>query len=169
LAFTACKAGWLINGWDSPTWSDALPRVCFSFIAGLFIFRYKLIWKNKFGFILPFLLLMGVFVFPHRTNDWYTEAFMVICVFPLIIATGAGAQIKGWMRKFCLFIGRLSYPLYMTHITTVWIFGNYLTKYNPTGLKLYAIVTGLILFNLIFGYLIMKYYDEPVRKWLSAK
>jgi peptidoglycan/LPS O-acetylase OafA/YrhL len=169
LTFTAFQAGWLINGWDSPTWSDALPRVCFSFITGLFIFRYRLIVKNKFGFILPLLLLTGVFVFPHHVNDWYVETFMVVFLFPLIIATGAGAQIGGWMRKFCLFIGRLSYPLYMTHITTVWIFGNYLTKYNPAGIKLYAITTGLILFNLVFGYLIMKYYDEPVRKWLTAK
>jgi peptidoglycan/LPS O-acetylase OafA/YrhL len=169
LTFVSYRSGWLINGWDSLTWSDALPRVCFSFIAGLLIFRYKIIWKNKFGFILPLLLLMGVFLFPHHEKDWYTEAFLVIFIFPLIVSVGSGAQVKGWLRKFCLFIGRLSYPLYMSHITTVWIFGNYYTKYNPAGAKLYLIVCGLIIFNLAFACFIMKFYDEPVRKWLTKK
>jgi peptidoglycan/LPS O-acetylase OafA/YrhL len=169
LTFTSYQAGWLINGWDAPTWSDALPRVCFSFIAGLILFRFRLSWKNKFGFILPLLLLIGVFMFPHVQNDWYIETFLVIFIFPLIIIIGSGTTIHGYMQKFCLFIGRLSYPLYMTHITTVWIFGNYYNKYNPAGIQLYAIVTGLIIFNLIFAYLSMKYYDEPVRKWLTAR
>ena len=108
-------------------------------------------------------------MFPHIKNDWYTESFLVIFVFPLIIIVGAGATVKGYMQKFCLFIGRLSYPLYMTHITTVWIFGNYYNQYHPAGIRLYAIVTGLIVFNLVFAYLIMKFYDEPIRKWLTAK
>ncbi len=169
LTLTSYHAGWLINGWDSPTWSDALPRVCFSFITGLLIFRFKLSLKNKFGFILPLLLLAGVFTFPHVQHDWYTEAMLVILVFPLIIVIGSGATVKGYMQRFCLFIGRLSYPLYMTHIATVWTFGNYYNKYNPASIRLYAIITGLIIFNLVFAYLIMKFYDEPVRKWLTAK
>jgi peptidoglycan/LPS O-acetylase OafA/YrhL len=169
LVLTSYHAGWLINGWDSLTWPDALPRVCFSFIAGLFIFRFKLSWENKCGFMLPLLLLMGVFMFPHVQHDWYTESVLVILVFPFIIAVGSGATVKGYMRRFCLFIGRLSYPLYMTHITAVWIFGNYCNKYHPAGIRLYAIAGGLIVFNLLFACFIMKYYDEPVRKWLTAK
>ncbi|MDR1224358.1 MAG: acyltransferase [Tannerella sp.] len=169
LTFTSYRAGWLIGGWDSLTWTDALPRVCCSFITGLMVFRFRLSLKNKFGFVLPFLLLMGVFMFPHVKNDWYTEAILVILVFPFIMMVGSGATVKGFMRKCCLFIGRLSYPLYMTHITTVWIFGNYYTKYNPAGLQLYATVSGLIVFNLLSAYLIMKFYDEPLRRWLTAR
>jgi peptidoglycan/LPS O-acetylase OafA/YrhL len=169
LAFVACRAGWLINGWDLPTWSDALPRVCFSFIAGLCVFRYRISWKNRGGFLLPLLLLTGVFIFPHHEKDWYVEVFMVVLIFPLIIAVGSGARATGRIRTFCLFIGRLSYPLYMSHITTVWIFGNYYAKYHPAGIACYAIVSGLILFNLITAVLIMRFYDEPLRRRLTAK
>lgn len=169
LAYTSYRAGWLINGWDAKTFADGFPRVTYSFIAGLIIFRFKLIWENKFGFILPLLLLMTVFVFPHRTNDWITEAVLVIAVFPLIITIGAGATVTSLTRKFCLLTGRLSYPLYMTHITTVWIYGNYLTKHQPEGVHLYALTTGLILFNLLFAYLVMRFLDEPVRKLLIIK
>ena len=169
LAFTAFKSGWLINGWDINTYADAFPRVTYSFIAGLIIYRYRFIWKNKLGFWLPLAMLMGVFFFPHHDNDWITESIIVIIIFPLIIIIGAGATATNLMRKFCLFIGRLSYPLYMTHITTVWIFGNYYAKYNPTGMKFFLITSALILFNLVFAWIAMRFYDEPIRKWLNRK
>ena len=169
LVFTSWRSGWLIGGWDILTYADAFPRVTYSFIAGLLIFRFRLIWENKYGFWLPLLMLLGVFFFPHRDNDWITESILVVIIFPLIICVGAGAKTTGFTRKFCLFIGRLSYPLYMTHITTVWIYGNYYLKYNPTGMKFFLITTGLIIFNLIFAWVAMCFYDEPVRKWLNRR
>ena len=169
LACTAWKSGWLINGWDIKTYADAFPRVTYSFIAGLIVFRFRLIWKNKFGFWLPLVMLLCVFFFPHRDNDWITESILVIIVFPLIISIGAGATVTNLVQKFCLFIGKLSYPLYMTHITTVWIYGNYYAKYSPTGVKFFLITSSLILFNLIFAWIVMRFYDEPVRRWLNKR
>jgi peptidoglycan/LPS O-acetylase OafA/YrhL len=169
LMFTSYKAGWLINGWDVDTFFDGFPRVAFSFTAGLLIFRFGWTINSKLGFIFPFLLLMMVFIFPHVTNDWLTEALAVILVFPLIISIGAGTNVTGWMKKFCIFIGRLSYPLYMTHITTAWIFSDYYNKVKPHGFVLVSIVACLCLFNLSFAYLIMRLYDEPVRAWLTRK
>ncbi len=167
LMYTSYRSGWLINGWDIKTIMDGFPRVSYSFIAGLLVFRFRLALKNKLGFIAPFLLLMGVFLYPHVENDWLTEALMVIVVFPLIISVGAGADVTGWMKKFCIFIGKLSYPLYMTHITTVWIFGDYYNMAKPEGMELFIWVTCLCLFNLAFAYAIMRLYDEPIRAWLS--
>ncbi|PXV69212.1 peptidoglycan/LPS O-acetylase OafA/YrhL [Dysgonomonas alginatilytica] len=169
LTYSSYSSGWLINGWDGKTFLDGFPRVSFSFIAGLLIFRFNLIWKNKFGFILPFVLLIAVFLYPHSENDWLTESLLVIVVFPLTISIGSGASVNGLMQSFCKFIGRLSYPLYMTHITTVWTFGNYYNKYSPSGMKLVMIVTALIIFNLVFAYIIMRIFDEPVRAWLTTK
>jgi peptidoglycan/LPS O-acetylase OafA/YrhL len=169
LGFTARQAGWIIGGWDLKSWGDGFPRVAFSFLAGLTVFRFNAIWKNKFGFVLPMLMLMGVFFFPHHDSDWLTESLLIIVAFPLIICVGAGATVTGAVRRFCLFIGRLSYPLYMTHISVVWIFGNYYAKYHPQGVKLCLIVSGLILFNLIVAWAAMKFYDEPVRKWLTKR
>jgi peptidoglycan/LPS O-acetylase OafA/YrhL len=167
LTYTACKAGWLIGGWDILTFADGFPRVAYSFTAGLVIFRFRWTINNKLGFILPFILLMGVFLYPHVDNDWFTEVFMVIVIFPLIISIGAGANVTGWTNKLCLFIGRLSYPLYMTHMTNVFIFGDYYNKAKPEGFELFAIVACLCLINLTFAYLIMRFFDEPVRAWLT--
>ncbi|MDR1155584.1 MAG: acyltransferase [Bacteroidales bacterium] len=169
LMYTSCKAGWLINGWDIKTIGDGFPRVGYSFTAGLLIFRYGLVLRNRMGFVLPFILLMGVFLYPHVNNDWLAEALMVIVAFPLIISIGAGANVTGRMKKFCIFIGKLSYPLYMTHITAVWIFGDYYCKAKPQGPALVGLVACLCLFNLLFAYAVMRLYDEPVRAWLTRR
>ena len=169
LMYTAYKAGWMIGGWDIKTFADGFPRVAYSFTAGLLVFRYGWVLNNKLGFIFPFILLMSVFLFPHVENDLLTEALTVILVFPLIISIGAGTNVNGKMKQFCVFIGRLSYPLYMTHITTVWIFGDYYNKVKPCGMELFTIVACLCLFNLAFACFIMRLYDEPLRAWLTRK
>jgi peptidoglycan/LPS O-acetylase OafA/YrhL len=173
LAYSAYSASsalpQLINGWDIKTYPDGFPRVGYSFMAGLLVFRFKAILNHKFGFFLPFALLMGVFLYPHIENDWLTEILLVIVIFPLIISIGAGAEVKGWVKRLCIFIGRLSYPLYMTHISTVWIFGNYYKQFHPEGIRLVIIVGSLCIFNLLFAYAVMRLYDEPVRLWLTAK
>jgi peptidoglycan/LPS O-acetylase OafA/YrhL len=169
IAYSAWHAGWLINGWDAKTVADGFPRVTYSFIAGLLVFRFRWIWNNKFGFLLPFILLLAVFFFPHTENDWLTETLLVVTGFPLIVGIGAGAAVTGKMQRLCLFIGRLSYPLYMSHITSVWIFRNFYARFQPEGMKTVAIVGALIVCNLLFAYLLLRLYDEPVRAWLTRK
>jgi peptidoglycan/LPS O-acetylase OafA/YrhL len=159
----------LINGWYIKTYAAGFPRVGYSFIAGLLVFRFRAIITHKFGFFLPLALLMGVFLYPHTHGDRLTEVLMVIAVFPLIIGIGAGAEAKGWVKRLCIFIGKLSYPLYMTHISTVWIFGDYNRQYHPEGIRLFLIVGGLCIFNLLFAYAVMRLYDQPVRKWLKQR
>lgn len=167
LLYFAKKSGWLIGGWDNTSVPDGFARVGFSFITGLLIFRFKLIAKHNFGWLLPALLLLGVFSFPHRDKDWIIESILVIVVFPVIISLGAGTTVSGKVSQFCDFLGRLSYPLYMTHITTVWIFGNYYNLYKPAGFQLTMIVSGLVILNLLISYFVMRWFDEPFRKWLN--
>ncbi|MDR1865506.1 MAG: acyltransferase family protein [Bacteroidales bacterium] len=171
LVYSACHASpalpQLINGWDLKTCADGFPRVAFSFTAGLLLFRFRAILNHPFGFFLPFALLMGVFLYPHVEKDWLVEILSVVA-FPVIISIGAGAEATGRIRRLCIFIGRLSYPLYMTHISTVWIFGNFYRQFHPEGIRLFMIVGGLCIFNLLFACAVMRLYDEPVRLWLAA-
>ncbi|MDR2980850.1 MAG: acyltransferase [Puniceicoccales bacterium] len=157
----------LIGGWDIGTVPDGFARVFFSFIAGLLVFRFKFIWKTRLGFMFPLVLLLGTFVLPHINHDWFVESLLIILIFPLILSVGAGTHVSGFWERFCIFTGRLSYPLYMTHITTVWIFGNYLTLHKPSTEVATLCTIGLIIFNLVIGYLAMRFFDEPLRAWLG--
>jgi peptidoglycan/LPS O-acetylase OafA/YrhL len=171
LGYCASQSGWIINGWAIDGFSDGFVRVFCSFTAGMLVYRFSWEIKTPLNFWLPALMLLGVFFYPHITNDWLAETIIIVVVFPTIMAFGAGAVATGFIKKICLFIGRLSYPLYLTHIATVWPYTSYFIKYkpSPTDPKLILLTIGLIIFNLLFAYAVMRLYDEPVRRWLTNK
>ncbi|MFB6456822.1 acyltransferase family protein [Chitinophaga sp. Hz27] len=161
--------GWIITGWDAPTFFDGFARVSFSFLAGLTVFRFNFIIRTKLNFVVLAALLVGTFVFPHYNNDWITEMIIVMLVFPLLLALGAGMQVTGFLQQVCVFTGKLSYPLYMTHIWAVWLFGNYLFIGKPTQKAAYIAAAVVFFGTVLLGYLVLRFYDEPVRRWLSAR
>jgi hypothetical protein len=57
----------------------------------------------------------------------------------------------------------------MTHYAAIWVFGNYFTsKKPPVGELPYIIIPGII-FLVVIAYLVMVFYDIPVRKYLAEK
>lgn len=168
IFYESHRAGWLSIGWGFGNISGAFTRVIYSFTAGLAVFRFNLIIKNKGGFLFSALLLIGVFIFPHAHNDWIRESILVVFVFPLIVAFGAGAKAGVRITKFCKLIGDLSYPIYMTHISSIFFYFNYLVAHPDLSMgRKFFIALMLIIINILFAYFAMKYFDEPVRKWLT--
>lgn len=170
LCYTCYNAGGsLLGGWDGLSFWDGGARVSYSFLAGMLIFRFNLIIKTKLGFLSLTVLLMLAFLLPFTKWNWLTEPMVVLFYFPLLIALGAGAILKPGLRKLCVFSGKISYPLYMTHYAAIWIFLSYYTSQKPdTGQLTIVIVTGTILL-LCIAYLIMVLYDIPLRRYLTNK
>ena len=165
----AYHSGNLIGGWNGATFWDGSARISYSFLAGLLIYRSNFIIKNKLGFIGLSLLLFLAFIIPSTKWNWLTEPFVVLIYFPLLIALGAGATLSPGLNKFCIFSGKISYPLYMTHYAALWMFGNYCLSHKPGTMQLtFIIISGVILL-VGFSYLVMIFYDIPVRKYLSDK
>jgi len=169
LVYVAKTRGWLIMGWEIQFYFDGWARTAFSFTAGLTIYRFNLVIKNRIHVMVLLALLVGIFMFPHADNDWLRECLLVMVASPLLIALAAGTTTTGWARSFCIFTGRLSYPLYMTHICIVWSFGNYFMEHKPAGVQLLAVVLVLLLIIFSLAYMVMRFYDEPVRKYLVNK
>ena len=169
LCFVCYRSGNLMGGWDGSSFWDGGTRISFSFLAGLLIYRSNWIIKNKLGFIGIAILLMLAFVSPFSKWNWLTEPIIIILYFPLLIALGAGAILTPAFKKICVFSGKISYPIYMTHYAVIWMFGNYYASHKPgTGQLAVIIMTGLILLVGI-AYLVMVVYDIPVRKYLSER
>jgi len=113
--------------------------------------------------------LFLAFIMPFSKWNWLSEPFAVLFYFPLLIALGAGATLKPGLKKVCIFFGKISYPLYMTHYAVIYMFGNYYFSHKPGTLQVtFIIIAGLILLVGV-AYLIMVIYDIPVRKYLSDK
>lgn len=167
ICFVIYRSGALLGGWSGPTFWDGLARVAYSFLAGIFIYRSGWIIINRLGFLTLAVLLIFAMIAPFGKWNLLTESLIVLVYFPLLIAIGAGATPQGWMHRLCVFLGRLSYPLYMTHYWLIWIFGYYYASHKPTGYELLAIVAGALAIQLLLAYLVLKLYDTPIRRALS--
>ncbi|QNF35885.1 acyltransferase [Adhaeribacter swui] len=169
LCVVSYQAGNLLGGWSKDTFLDGGARVAYSFLAGLFLFRSNWIIKNRLGFGGLAILLLLAFLMPGSKYNWLTEALVVIFYFPLLVALGAGSTLSGQWKKVCQFSGNISYPLYMTHYAFLWVYGNYFTTKKPPLSDLPYIIVPAVIVLVIFAYVVMKFYDIPVRRYLSKK
>ncbi|MBB6269740.1 peptidoglycan/LPS O-acetylase OafA/YrhL [Pedobacter cryoconitis] len=169
LCFVSYHAGALMGGWAGANFWEGCARISYSFLAGLLIYRSNWIIKNNIGFMGLSVLLILSFLMPFTKWNWVTEPIVVLFYFPLLIALGAGATLTQGFKKLCVFSGKISYPLYMTHYTVIWMFLNYCTTHKPGNAQIaLIIITGTILL-VGFAYLVMVIYDIPVRKYLTER
>ncbi len=170
LYYVSYRAGGsLLGGWAGENFWDGGARIAYSFLMGMLIFRFNWIIKNKLGFLGLSVLLLLAFLVPDSPWNWLTQPMVVMIYFPLLVASGAGANLPAGLKNICVFSGKISYPLYMTHYAVMWIFANYYTKYQPdTTLLVFIIIGGTILL-IGFAYLVMKFYDTPIRAYLTNK
>jgi peptidoglycan/LPS O-acetylase OafA/YrhL len=174
LIWTANAKESLDGGWDYPKVWMAPLRLTVSFVMGLWLYRvHDRIRIPKIGLLLLSIVLAVCFqmpVFPkvgeYSLNGLY-DAACVLFLFPLIILCGAHSDAGRGMIRFCKFSGRLSYPLYITHIPFVYVLAGYAwTRHPSLNVKL-TLICLLIPFVIFVAWLVLKYYDEPVRSWLS--
>jgi peptidoglycan/LPS O-acetylase OafA/YrhL len=169
ICFVSYRSGNLLGGWSGPTFWDGFARISYSFLMGLLIYRSNWVIKNKLGFMGLAILLLLAFIMPFSKFNWLTEPAVVLIYFPLLIALGAGSKLSPALRHICIFSGKISYPLYMTHYAVLWMFGNYYTTAAPGPMQLTLLVTISVISLIGFAYLVMVLYDIPFRRYLSNK
>ena len=174
LIWVANTRGSLDGGWGYPVIWMAPLRLTVSFVMGLWLYRiHDRIRHPNIGLLVLSILLVVVFQMPKfptigsfSLNGLYDVA-CVLLLFPLIILCGAHSQAGRGMMKFCKFSGKLSYPLYITHIPFVYIIANYASTSHPSTNTLLRWVFLVLPFVIFVAWLALKYFDEPVRAWLT--
>jgi len=169
ICWVGYHSGNLMGGWSGPTFWDGSARISYSFLAGLLVYRSNWIIKNKLGFIGLAALLFLAFIMPFSKWNWLSEPLVVLFYFPLLIALGAGATLAPGLKKACIFSGKISYPLYMTHYAVLWMFGNYYASHKPGTMQLTFIIIAALILLVGAAYLVMVVYDIPVRKYFTHK
>ncbi|RZL19905.1 MAG: acyltransferase [Pedobacter sp.] len=169
ICFVSYRSGNLLGGWSGPTFWDGCARISYSFLAGLLIYRSNWVIRNKLGFMGLSVMLLLAFIMPFSKFNWLMEPAIVLIYFPLLIALGAGSKLSPALKSICVFSGKISYPLYMTHYAVLWMFGNYYTSAAPNTIHLTLIVSIAVILLIGFAYLVMVFYDIPLRRYLSNK
>lgn len=168
----------VIGGWsaDKTQLHIGLARVLYPFFAGILLMRTGKLIKIKGAFPICSLLLIVIFSIPriggeeHLWMNGLYESVCIILLFPLIVVIGAGGSMRGETTiKICKFLGALSYPLYIIHFPLICTYWAWVKDHQvpfSTGLRAGL---GVLIASIALAYAALKWYDEPVRKWLAGK
>lgn len=116
-AYFSYEAGWALK--DRHV-TIACARVLFPTLAGMFLARLR--WKLSFrGAGVVAALLLGFLLFSptfglRGVAAGRCEFLMVLVGMPLVLLCGCGGKVpEGRFAAFCRFLGKFSFPLYVTH------------------------------------------------------
>ena len=176
LIWVANSRGSLDGGWSySVIWMAPL-RLTVSFVMGLWLYRiHDRVRCPRIGLLTLSIALVVVFQMPKfpdvgtiSLNGLY-DAACVLLLFPLIILSGAHSKAGTGMMRICKFSGKLSYPLYITHIPFVYVISNFVHSRHPGKLVVLSWICLVLPFAITVAWLALKYWDEPVRAWLTRR
>ncbi|WP_262511244.1 acyltransferase family protein [Mucilaginibacter terrenus] len=99
------------------------------------------------------------------------ESVCIIIVFPLIVYIGAGGVMHTeWESRTCKFLGDISYPLYMVHYPLVYFYVAWISNHKGTTIvQAWPYILLILVGAICLAYAALKWYDEPVRRWLRKK
>lgn len=166
--------GWTLDGIN---FVGGLLRMLFPFSMGMLLSRNFKPIKVRGAFWICTAILITLFSIPYLegsepicTNGIY-EAFCIIVAFPILVWIGAsGSTTDKSSTKACKFLGDISYPLYVIHypfmyLFYAWLIKNQLFTFNQT----WQVALGVYAWNILIAYLCLKFYDEPIRKYLAKR
>lgn len=165
--------GWTI---DEVNFWGGFVRMLFPMSMGMLLARTFSPRKVKGAFWICSAILVAAFAVPYipsqgsiSLNSLYEVACIVI-LFPFVVWLGACGIAEGFTAKTNKVLGDISYPLYIVHYPIMYIFYAWLIKKEIYTLQdcpgaVMLVVTSSILLAL----LCLKFYDEPVRRWLTKK
>lgn len=166
--------GWTI---DSVNFFGGLVRMLFPFTVGMLLARTFVPRKVNGAFWVCTILPVAIFSVPYIASAGsvsLNSLYEVICIallFPLIVWMGAcgtcGGSFTGRVSKL---LGDLSYPLYIVHYPIMYLFYAWLIeeKHYTLG-ETWAVSAMVVAASILLAFLLLKLYDEPVRRYLAGK
>ena len=159
------------SGWENP-WGGP-TRMGFSFTMGLWLYRVRGRFpKLRFGWVVLTVALAAIFATPLVPKsiahaNGMLEAFVTIVLFPLIIVFGAHSDLGKVEMAICKLAGRMSYPIYILHFPFLLVYMNFVNFKKPVPEVAYGAGAVALVVVVVFSWLALTVYDEPVRKFLK--
>ena len=166
--------GWSMIDYNLP---GGFLRMLFSYSAGLLLSRIFRPAKVKGAFWICSIVLIVLFTVPHLGGErlWLNGLYESICaiaVFPLLVYLGASGKTTDKVTsRLCRFLGDISYPVYVVHYPFMYLFYWWLWSGDekiPFS-SAWPVAIAVIAASILAAWLCLKFYDLPVRKWLSSK
>lgn len=148
--------------------TQSVSRLLFAYFLGVWLFRNQ----DRLRFIpgLTFSALAALtallFALPTHALPPEINVLIMIGLLPAIVVSASRATLGSGEKAIGIFIGNLSYPLYVVHTPLMWTLGAVFKTFMPGGFSLtWALI--IVPAILVFSYLCLRFYDEPVRACLT--
>ena len=165
--------GWTVD--DVNFWGG-MVRMMFPFTMGMLLARTFTPRKVKGAFWTCSLVLIVLFAMPHiesegnvNLNALY-EVLCIAVIFPMLVRLAACGSCGAVTGRACCALGDISYPLYIVHYPIMYLFYAWLIekKYYTLG-ECWGMALLVVAVSILLALFCLKFYDEPLRRWLSKK
>ena len=170
--------GDVIGGWslEPEQLHVGFARLMYPFFAGLLLFRLARLRTIPNAFFWCSALVVLVLAMPRvggAAHLWWNglyDSLSIIVLFPLIIFLGASGQVVGgFARKLSRFLGDISYPIYITHYPLIYTYTAWVATHKVSLREGWPVASLVFLSAVALAYASLKWYDEPIRRWLAKK
>jgi peptidoglycan/LPS O-acetylase OafA/YrhL len=146
------------------TYLGGLSRATFGFLLGVLLWRNRLA-PGKANRYAELSALMLVLIILSPDVGPILEIPVILLVVPVVvfIATRADHTIE---RPFFRIVGSISYPLYVVHLP-IYDITIGVAKLLKVYDHVYIVAMIAIAVSLITAFVLDRFYDKPVRRWLS--
>ena len=177
--FDVAGYGMIGVGWtlDGVNFLGGSLRMLFPFSLGMLLSRNFKPVKVRGAFWICSIVLLVLFCVPYIEGkdpisfNGLFEAVCILFIFPVLVWLGAsGKTTDKRSTQICKFSGDISFPLYAVHYSVMYLFYSWLieNKYYTFG-EIWPMAIVVYFGSILLAYLCLKWYDEPVRKWLTRK
>ena len=151
-------------------------RLLFAFPAGLLLSRVFRPVRVRGAFWIGSLAVVALASVPRIGGSehlWMNGVYDALCavgLFPLIVWIGASGKTTDRVTsRICKFLGDISYPLYMVHYPFIYLYYAWVKNENLTFGQSLPGAAALVAGSVALAWLCLRFYDEPVRRFLSKR
>ncbi|MDE6377580.1 MAG: acyltransferase, partial [Duncaniella sp.] len=150
-------------------------RLSFSFSVGLLMSRCIRPREIRGAFWICSVMIVAVLSVPYVTPDGEPsvlnaiyDGICTLIIFPAIVWIGAcGRTTDRLSTATCTMLGELSYPIYIVHYPLMYLFYGWLWTGGYGFDRALPVCIGIFAAILLLAWVAMRYYDTPVRAYLT--
>ena len=140
-------------------YQKTISNYSYLFIAGIsfYFLSQKFSWRYL-------SLLLSTLIFQYVSSDIIT--FLIVMFLYLMFWGAINQKLKFLSNKLFVFLGSISYSLYLIHQNLGYII---LLKLNKIGIDNQYVILIPLVISILISYLITKYCEKPIMKYLKIK
>jgi peptidoglycan/LPS O-acetylase OafA/YrhL len=169
FAYFAVQLGDTNVGGEWANLHVGLARVVYPFCAGMILWHVTRNHRQRAQIPAFWVLTLMLVVILAPNMGRFNVAYGLLVIWvavPLLVFLGAFRSKMS--NRFVLMLGEISYPVYLVHYPIIRILSFAAKKLSVMYSAPWLLVSVDVVVSAAFGYVVFRFYDDPVRRWLTA-